>query len=264
MFWTRLRDARSGPARPGWTHARSYVGWSPTNVVHRSRLDMLCRLLGELDLPAQGLVVDLGCSDGFVLAELRRRRTLPADWRMDGYDHQPRLLREARARCVPAARFRRVDLNDASSGVVEAGDLVLCLETLEHVGDYRAALEVAHHAVLPGGLLVLTLPNEVGVIGLVKLLGRPVVRRGAYEGFFVHRRDALRYGVTVATYGELEPFRRPRRRGWAPHLGFDHRRVTSYLTGQFVDNGLWTLERTARSGLGSNVFLVARRRVHGR
>jgi SAM-dependent methyltransferase len=221
---------------------------------------VLCRLLGELDLPAQGLVVDLGCSDGFVLAELRRRGVLPAAWRMDGYDHQQRLLREARARHLPAARFRRVDLNDVGSRVNEEGDLVLCLETLEHVGDYRAALEVAHHAVVPGGLLVLTLPNEVGVIGMVKLLGRPIVRRGAYEGFFSHPRQALRYGVTVAMYGDLERFRDPRRRGWGPHLGFDHRRVTSYLTGRFVDTGLWTLERSARSGLGSNVFLVARRR----
>ena len=259
MDWRWLRDARSGPERPGWTHARSYAGWSPTNVVHRSRLATLRRLLRDLDLPERGLVVDLGCSDGFVLAELRRHAAVPAAWRMAGYDRHRRLLRIAKERSVPGARFRRLDLNDSSTRVADPGDVVVCLETLEHVGDYRAALEVIHHATRPGGVLMLTMPNEVGPIGLAKLLGRPVVRRGAYAGFFSSRCEAFRYGIAVATYGDLERFREPARSGWGPHLGFDYRNVSRYVAARFVDEGLWSMEQTARSGLGANVFIVARR-----
>jgi 2-polyprenyl-3-methyl-5-hydroxy-6-metoxy-1,4-benzoquinol methylase len=256
---TWLRDARSGPEREEWTHARSYVGLSPTNFVHRARLARVRTLLGQVELPRRGLLIDLGCSDGFVLSELRRHGDLPATWRMAGYDADPRLLRAARRRGVPGARFRRIDLNDATARVDRPGDIVICLETLEHVGDYRSALQVIHAAMRPGGRLILSMPNEVGLVGLVKLIARPLLRRHPYAGFFPGIRQVVRYTAAVATYHDLEPFRIPPRPGWAPHLGFDHRAVTRHLQHEFVDRGEWTIESVSRSGLGANRFLVVRR-----
>ncbi len=156
-----------------WTHASSYAGLSPASLVHQARLRRLRRQLRSLDLPDRGLLVDLGCSDGFVLSELREGAHVPPGWRMHGYDRRARWLKAARLRGVPESRFRLLDLNDESARPVEQGDLVTCLETLEHVGDYRSALQVIHNAVRPGGRVILSMPVEVGPVGLVKLLGRP-------------------------------------------------------------------------------------------
>ena len=211
-----MRDARSGTDRDAWTHARSYVGLSPTNFVHRARLARLSSLLRRLDLGQRGLIIDLGCSDGLILAELQRSGDLPTMWCAAGYDSVPRLLRAARRRYLPNTRFRRIDLNDAEAQVASPGDVVICLETLEHVGDYRSALQVIHSAMRPGGWLILSMPNEVGLVGLVKFLARPLLRRNAYATFFADVRQVLRYTIAVATHGELEPFRNPPRRRMGP------------------------------------------------
>ncbi|MDT7570313.1 MAG: hypothetical protein QOE05_487 [Actinomycetota bacterium] len=252
---------RTGADRGRWTHACSYAGLRPSSFVHRARLARLRSLLHRLDLPPSGLIVDLGCSDGYVLSELQRNGDLPPSWRIAGYDHTPYLLKAARRRGLAGARFRRIDLNDAGAVVVWPADVVICLETLEHVGDYRNALRVIHTAMKPGGLLVLSMPNEVGVVGLVKLLGRPVTRRHPHRGFFTGPREAARYVVAVATYRDLEPFRSPARAQWGPHLGFDHRQVMRNIRREFLDSGLWRPESTGRSAFGANQFLIARRVV---
>ena len=242
-----------------WTHARSYVGFLPANFAHRARLARLRSLLRRLDLPKQGLLIDLGCSDGFILSELRRHGDLPDRWRMAGYDKRRRLVRLARRRDLPATRFGVTDLNDANARVGRPGRVVICLETLEHVGDYRAALRVIHAALRPGGYLILSMPNEVGVVGLIKLLCRPLTRLRPYRSFFTGTRQLVRYIIAVATYRDLESFRWPPRVGWGPHLGFDHRAVMRHLQRDFFDTGLWTVDRVERSAFGANQFLVARR-----
>ncbi len=241
-----------------WTHARSYAGMSPVAAFHRARLRGVQSQLRRMNLPEHGLIVDFGCSDGFVLAELRRGGELPEAWRVLGYDVRLRHVKAARRRSLPNARFRRLDLNDADQ-VPQPADVVLCLETLEHVGDYRRALDVLHSALRPGGRLVLSMPNEVGLIGFVKLVGRPLHRRRPYPGFFSGPRELARYALAVLSHRDLEPFRQPARTKWGPHLGFDHRAVMSYITTTFVDPGRWTIEWIDDRTMGAHRFLVARR-----
>ncbi len=227
--------------------------------MHRARLARLRELLRGLNLPQSGLLVDLGCSDGFVISELRRRGDLSSAWCAAGYDVDRRLLRAARCRNLADVSFRWIDLNDAGAHVVQPGDLVICLETLEHVGNYRQALLVLHSSVRPAGWIVLSMPNEVGLVGLVKFLARPLLRRQAYGDFFTRTRDVMSYTVAVATRGDLERFRAPPRTIWSPHLGFDHRQVVHHIRRTFVDTGLWEVEEQQRSALGANRFLVVRR-----
>ena len=184
---------------------------------------------------------------------------LPRSWCAAGYEIDRRLLRAARRRHLANASFRRIDLNDAAARVVQPGDLVICLETLEHVGNYRHALRVLHNSVKPGGWIVLSMPNEVGLVGLVKFLARPLLRRHAYGDFFTGAKEVVGYTVTLATGGDLERFRAPPRTGWGPHLGFDHRQVVHNIRRTFVDTGLWQVEEQQRSALGANLFLVVRR-----
>lgn len=249
----------SRAATRSWSHAQSYRGLSPAVLVHRARLRQVAALVHGLPLPDEGRLVDLGCSDGFVVAHLREAGVLPDRWQVQGYDRNRRLVRAAAARGLADARFREIDLNDRSARVDEPGDLVICLETLEHVGSYRDALAVIHHAMAPGGRLLLSMPNEVGVIGFGKLIGRPVLRRHPYQGFFPDRRAMYRYAVDVTLHKDLEQHRQPPRAGWAPHLGFDHRAVLRHIERTYLEPGSWVLEQAHRSALGANHFLVVRR-----
>ena len=255
-----IRTGATTTARArSWSHAQSYRGASPAALVHRARLRQVRSIVRGLQLAPEGRVVDLGCSDGFVVTQLRRSQVLPEGWRISGFDRNQRLVAQAASRHLPGARFTGIDLNDPSARVAEPGDLVICLETLEHVGDYRSALEVIHHAIAPGGRLVLSMPNEVGVIGLGKFLGRPLLRRRPYQGFFPDRRAVRRYLLDLCSGRDLERYRRPPRPGWAPHLGFDHRAVRRHVQERYLDTGRWTLERVHRSAFGANHFLVVRR-----
>jgi 2-polyprenyl-3-methyl-5-hydroxy-6-metoxy-1,4-benzoquinol methylase len=242
-----------------WTHASSYAGMSPASLVHQARLRRLRRQLRSLDLPERGLLVDLGCSDGFVLSELRAGAHVPPGWRLHGYDRRVRWLKAARLRGVTRSRFRVLDLNDDSARPVEQGDLVTCLETLEHVGDYGSALQVIHHAVRPGGRVILSMPVEVGPVGLVKLLGRPLARRRPYADFFCSPGQRLSYTAAVAMGGDIGRYRSPARVVWGPHLGFDHRTVRSHIRHRYVETGLWTVDCVEHSAFGANVFLLVRR-----
>ncbi len=244
---------------PSWTHARSYVGRSPAAFVHRARLTHLTHLVRQVRLPEDALVADLGCSDGYVLSELHSRALRGRHVRTAGYDHAEPLLAAARQRRIPGAEFHWLELNDASSRVPQPADLVICTETLEHVGDYRSALSVLHHAIRPGGLLILSMPNEVGLVGVGKLIGRPLLRQRPYRDFFRGGPDWRQYALSVATRRDLEQYRFRPCHGYASHLGFDHRAVLRAIRRDYVDRGLWTLERVEWSAVRASQFLVVRR-----
>jgi 2-polyprenyl-3-methyl-5-hydroxy-6-metoxy-1,4-benzoquinol methylase len=257
-FETALRDPAIRTIER-WTHARSYAGMSPVAAFHRARLRGVQTQLRRMNLPERGLIADFGCSDGFVLAELRRGGQVPETWRLGGFDVRLRHVKAARRRRLPNARFRTLDLNGSDQVPAEPADVVLCLETLEHVGDYRRALDVLHAALRPGGRLILSMPNEVGLIGFVKLIGRPLHRPRPYRGFFTGPQELARYAFAVLSHRDLEPFRQPPRPRWGPHLGFDHRAVTRYISTTFVETGRWTIERIDNVTMGAHRFLVARR-----
>jgi SAM-dependent methyltransferase len=233
-----LRRARP----PGWTHALSYQGRSVRAVVHRSRVRLVGEILDSLDLPDHGLLLDFGCSDGYVLSLLRDRDDL-AGWRLVGYDRAAPLVAAARDRSVPAADFHRLDLDHPAAAAHDPGDVVLCLETLEHVGRYECALAALHRSARPGAWIVISMPNEVGALGLAKLMLRPMVRTNVYRGFFARRRDIVRYAGLVVIGGDIAAFRDPPRSGWGPHLGFDRRRVREYVQSEYVEPGRWAVVR---------------------
>jgi hypothetical protein len=103
------------------------------------------------------------------------------------------------------------------------------------------------------------MPVEVGPVGLVKLLGRPLARRRPYGDFFSSPGQWLSYAAAVATGGDIARYRSPARDAWGPHLGFDHRAVRSHIWHRYVETGLWTIEGVEHSAFGANVFLLVRR-----
>jgi len=101
-------------------------------------------------------VVDVGCGTGHMLQALGRRLA-PRELVLTGLDFSAVAVGRCRA-LLPAATFVVGDLYE-SPLPASAYDLVLCLETLEHLLDPLAALRELLRICKTGGRLVLTVPN---------------------------------------------------------------------------------------------------------
>jgi SAM-dependent methyltransferase len=120
-----------------------------------TRRAMLARLAGAL--PANPTIVDVGCSTGYLLADLRSR--LP-DAKLIGVDLVASGLRKAHVHVPDAlllhADARSLPLQDSSV------DGVLSANLLEHVPDDRRALAEIFRILRPGGRAVVVVPVSPG------------------------------------------------------------------------------------------------------
>lgn len=239
-------------------HERSYRGLSPRAFLHRARLRAILSALRRADLPAAGVAGDFGCSNGFILSELRRTQFPHPSWDLWGFDHAAHYIDAALRRRIPGAHFGAFDLDVAGADPPTTFDLVLCLETLEHTGSYRTALHNLARATRPGGLLLITVPNERGVPGLVKYFGRKLLIGQRYDGFFRGRPEGP-YVRALLGGGDLEAFRDPPRHGWADHLGFDVRRFETELAGRLLSGGAFEQVLRRRTALGFGRLYLLRR-----
>lgn len=241
-------------------HEQSYRGLSPAALVHRARLREIVQALGSLPLGESGRLGDFGCSNGFILSELRARSIPPPSWTLWGFDHTLPYVEAARRRGIEGAQFEPFDLDFPDAELPHQFDLVLCLETLEHTGNYRIGLRNLARATKPNGHLIISVPNELGVHGLVKFFGRKLMRKDVYEGFF---RGAPQgpYLRALLTGADLTAFREPPRHGWGEHLGFDLRRFEEALRAQLLRDDAFAMIRRRKTAAGFGRFYIFRRQA---
>jgi SAM-dependent methyltransferase len=239
-------------------HEKSYRGLAPRALLHRARLRAILGTLERASLGPTGRLADFGCSNGFILSELRASRFAYPGWELWGFDHAPHYIEAASRRGLAGARFVHLDLDVPDAPLPGDFDVVLCLETLEHMGNYRTGLRNVGRATRPGGYLVISVPNERGVPGLLKFYGRKVLMRPTYEGFFRGRPEGP-YVRALLRGSNLEAFRDPPRHGWAEHLGFDLRRFESFLDSELLSGGSFRLIRRRGPALGFGRLYLLRR-----
>ena len=159
----------------------------------------LAAFVGSLS-PA-GRALDLGCGDGRLTGFVQARELVAADV-------SPVALARARARLTGA---KLVELEpDRPLPFPDAHfDLVLCVETLEHVRDVQLLLSEARRVLRPGGVLAVTTPAHGRLTGLDALV------RG-FERRFDPRSPHVRFFTGRSLSGVLAEMgftpRRPRRR----------------------------------------------------
>jgi len=95
-------------------------------------------------------VLDLGCGDGRLTAELDAARLSAADVSAVA-------LERARGR-LPEAELMAVEPGAELPSADGSFDLVLCAETLEHVRDVQLLISEIRRVLRPGGELALTTP----------------------------------------------------------------------------------------------------------
>jgi 2-polyprenyl-3-methyl-5-hydroxy-6-metoxy-1,4-benzoquinol methylase len=174
---------------------------------------------------------DFGCSSGFIFEEVEKTGAFSLS-RMLGFDCEQRLLDRAKAKNIRNAEFKWLDLNQIVE-VDERFDLVSCFETLEHVGNYRNAFRNLFMHLSEGGILVISVPNEIGPVGLLKFVARMIVRRNAYRRFF-DTQSRFRYALHLIADRDVECFRRRDQCSYGPHLGFDYRKLKEHIEKEYL------------------------------
>jgi SAM-dependent methyltransferase len=105
------------------------------------------------DLPADALITDIGCGDGFHLRLLQDYGR--KSWRLQGIDL------DSRAAKVAAEHGLLVHVGDVGAVDLprDSVDLAFMIQTIEHVEDPVAALTAARDLLKPGGRLVIVTDN---------------------------------------------------------------------------------------------------------
>ncbi len=200
-------------------------------------------------------MADLGCSNGFVISQLKDNVFRNRDYRFVGFDHSPELLEVAREKRIEGATFQHFDLNRVDPAWGNRFDAVMCLETLEHVGDFRSALQNVVSMCRPGGSIIISIPNEKGLPGLLKYSVRKLLRRRAYRDFFAQQSE-LNYVRHLIFNLPIDKFRDPGTAGWGPHLGFDWKVFRDHLVATYVSNSSLQIVSESSSFMKFNLFYV--------
>jgi SAM-dependent methyltransferase len=108
----------------------------------------------ERYFPAARTLLEVGCGTGYTLAEIRRRRP---QLEVTGGEQYAEGLRIARER-LPGARL--LELDARSLPFDGEFDVVGAFDVLEHIADDEAALASMRRAAVPGGGLVVTVPQH--------------------------------------------------------------------------------------------------------
>ncbi len=237
-------------------HERSYSRRYPGSFVHRARLSAFIDILWRHLNGDVATWADFGCSNGFIIESVVKTGRLNYQ-SLVGLDHSQPLLEEARRKKIPKTVFEYYDLNGDPSPAMNRR-LVTCLETLEHIKDYRRGFRHLYHHLAEDGMLVITVPNETRIPGLLKYFGRYLARRNPYEDFFDDK-SRLDYILSVAAGRDIERFRDSGRSGHGPHLGFDYRRLEQFIEDEYERNGLLVPLERRKILLGMNVILAYRK-----
>ena len=197
-------------------HSTTYRDGKIRNLPHRRRLQTLLRECDHLVRNgASKAYADFGCSSGYVTHLIVDRYGFKG---ARGFEYNAENLARAQAE-FNTIKFSRLNLTVDTH--TEKFDFATCLETLEHVGDYRQAVKFMHSTLNPGGVLLLTVPIEIGIKGIAKYLCKLAIGYDLRE-LTDRRWSRLSYFGALLS-GRISEFRPQGRTGWGTHFGFDYR-----------------------------------------
>lgn len=137
------------------------------------------KILNLVDLPG-GRALEVGCGAGRIAIALARR-----GFQVDGLDLAPRVIERAADLAASdgvAARFFVADFSKPDPRFPDGTyDLVVCSEVLEHVEPWQEVVDNIARVLKPGGLLVLTTPNDPGQFSVLDEYAGHVRRFGWEE-----------------------------------------------------------------------------------
>lgn len=123
----------------------------------------------------------------------------------------------------PAYTFQYIDLSEINT--IDKFNLVTCFETLEHVGDVSVALQNLLSMTDKGGSLIISVPIEIGLVGVLKYLVKRLIYR---YGLPLNCND-MTYFLALIKGSNISKFR-IKSDGYGSHFGFDYRIIDNQLS----------------------------------
>jgi trans-aconitate methyltransferase len=184
------------------------VAWDPAAYAANSSAQQSWarESIARLKLRGDEHVLDVGCGDGKVTAEIARALPKGA---VTGVDSSAPMIAFARATFAPR-RFPNLDFHVMDARRIRLGktfDIVFTSSALHWVDDHSAFLRGASSCLRPGGRLVVTCGGK-GNAQEVFLALRPEIRRQRWRRFF-RKMDKPYFFYSPADY-----------RKWLPRCGF--------------------------------------------
>ncbi len=239
-------------------HAQTYKGLSAYKIIHKTRLSKIANIFKELELGKEGVWGDFGCSDGFYFYYLSEKLTNLKYWKLYGFDYEESLLELAKKRRIPNAIFIKFNLNEVNKNYQDLFDIVTSFETLEHTGNYRNAFENVYLSCKPSGFILLSAPNEIGLPGIMKFIGRKLLRRNPYQYFFKNSSE-FKYFMALVRGEDIEVFRNREAICWGPHLGFNYKNFEKYIFNEYIKKEKLQLLKRASSFFGFNILYILKK-----
>ncbi|HEV3440576.1 MAG TPA: class I SAM-dependent methyltransferase [Gemmata sp.] len=106
---------------------------------------------GSLPWPSPGRLLDFGCGGGSYLCEMASR-----GWRVTGLDVSPQVVRSIQENLGVDAIAGTLPHPDLTPGLF---DVITMWQSLEHVHRPLAVLRAAYELLIPGGKLIVAVPN---------------------------------------------------------------------------------------------------------
>jgi len=139
------------------------------------------RLIAELNLSGSERVLDLGCGDGTITAQIA---CLLPEGEVVGIDASEGMLETALPKERYNLNFRRLDINDLD--FVEQFDVVFSNATLHWVKDHKRLLRNVRRSLRPGGLLRFNFAGDGNCAVFFSVVQEAMARqdfRSSFAGF---------------------------------------------------------------------------------
>lgn len=121
------------------------------------RLKFYQEILNLIKLPETGNILDIGCGNGFFLKKIADKVQDKSNYKFFGADYAESGLKVAR-KLLPQGNFYQCEA--AKIPLAEKSmHLIVMMETLEHLKDWRGALDEAWRLLAPQGTLWVTIPD---------------------------------------------------------------------------------------------------------
>ncbi len=218
-------------------HEITYDYSSIRNYVHRYRLSILSNICSKHFIQ-KGTYADFGCSNGFVTDKIIKDNSFKS---IVGYDFIDELIDEGNKRFNFNIKF--LNLNAGNSPGLY--DNVSCFETLEHTVNLYNSIKTIVNSIKPNGRGVISVPIEVGLIGLFKFLIKTLIYQYSLEELSKEK-IYFKYLKCLLTNKKISIFREiNENKEWSSHFGFDYRDVNENLNLLNIDFKMITRGTTA-------------------
>lgn len=206
-------------------HSLTYKDKKIKNLPHRLRLKAILLILDQLNFNRKEYC-DVGCSNGWITSIIKQRYGIN---HVVGFDHELEYL-EAASNTYPDIDFLEIDLNVINEHNNKF-DIVTCFETLEHVGNIENAITNLLNLANNGSIILISVPIEVGFIGIVKFLVKTLIY-GYKLDELNKKKDKYfywKYLFSLIMNRDIGRYR-SNALGYGTHFGFDYKIIKKILS----------------------------------